>query len=67
VTNWSRLSIQQAIRAGIKVIEHGQLADEDTVRMMAEKGIWWSLNGGSKERKPVYGRFAYRDVPDEEE
>jgi imidazolonepropionase-like amidohydrolase len=36
-------SIQRAIGAGVKVIEHGQLADEDTVRMMAEKGIWWSL------------------------
>ena len=36
-------SIQQAIRAGVKVIEHGQLADEETARMMAEKGIWWSL------------------------
>jgi imidazolonepropionase-like amidohydrolase len=36
-------SMQMAIRAGVKVIEHGQLADEDTVRMMAEKGVWWSL------------------------
>ncbi|MGH6896258.1 MAG: amidohydrolase family protein [Geminicoccaceae bacterium] len=36
-------SIQQAIRAGAKVIDHGQLVDEETVRMMAEKGIWWSL------------------------
>jgi imidazolonepropionase-like amidohydrolase len=27
----------------VKVIEHGQLADEETVRMMAEKDIWWSL------------------------
>jgi imidazolonepropionase-like amidohydrolase len=36
-------SIQMAIRAGVKVIDHGQLADEETARMMAEKGIWWSL------------------------
>src|SRR5215203_1577836 len=36
-------SIQMAIRAGVKVIEHGQLADEETVRMMAEKDVWWSL------------------------
>lgn len=36
-------SIQMAIRAGVKVIEHGQLADEETARMMAEKGVWWSL------------------------
>jgi imidazolonepropionase-like amidohydrolase len=36
-------SVQMAIRAGVKVIEHGQLADEETARMMAEKGVWWSL------------------------
>jgi len=36
-------SMQMAIRAGVKVIEHGQLTDEDTVRLMAEKNIWWSL------------------------
>ncbi|NWG25434.1 MAG: amidohydrolase family protein [Pseudorhodoplanes sp.] len=36
-------SMQMSIRAGAKVIEHGQLTDEDTVKLMADKGIWWSL------------------------
>jgi imidazolonepropionase-like amidohydrolase len=36
-------AIQQSIRAGVRCIEHGQLADEETARMMADKGIWWSL------------------------
>jgi imidazolonepropionase-like amidohydrolase len=36
-------AIQKAIRAGVKCIEHGNLADEATARMMAEKGVWWSL------------------------
>jgi imidazolonepropionase-like amidohydrolase len=35
--------IKRAIRAGVKCIEHGQLADEETVRMMAGEGVWWSL------------------------
>ncbi|SDM83695.1 Imidazolonepropionase [Franzmannia pantelleriensis] len=35
--------IQRAISAGVKSIEHGQLADEDSVRMMADEWIWWSL------------------------
>lgn len=35
--------IQRAIRAGVKSIEHGQLADEETVRMMAGEGTWWSI------------------------
>lgn len=36
-------AIRQAIEAGVKCIDHGQLADEATVKLMAEKGVWWSL------------------------
>jgi imidazolonepropionase-like amidohydrolase len=36
-------AIQQALRAGVRSIEHGQLADEATAAMIAEKGAWWSL------------------------
>jgi len=36
-------AIQSALRAGVKCIDHGQLADEATAKMMAEKGVWWSL------------------------
>lgn len=36
-------AITTAIKAGVKCIDHGQLADEATVKLMAEKGIWWSL------------------------
>ncbi len=36
-------SVRQAIEAGVRCIEHGQLLDEETVRMMAEKDVWWSL------------------------
>ena len=35
--------IQRSIKAGVKCIEHGQLADEATVRMMRNEGVWWSL------------------------
>ena len=35
--------IQRCIAAGVKSIEHGQLADEETVRMMADPGTWWSI------------------------
>jgi imidazolonepropionase-like amidohydrolase len=34
--------IRRAIDNGVKCIEHGQLADEDTLRYMKEKGIWLS-------------------------
>jgi imidazolonepropionase-like amidohydrolase len=36
-------AIQMSIKAGVKCIEHGQLVDEETAKLMAEKGIWWSL------------------------
>ena len=35
--------IQRALRAGVKSIEHGQLADLETVKMMREEGAWWSI------------------------
>ena len=36
-------AIQVAVAAGVKVIEHGQLIDEATVKLMADKGVWWCL------------------------
>jgi imidazolonepropionase-like amidohydrolase len=35
--------IQRALRAGVRSIEHGQLADEETVRKIVAAGAWWSL------------------------
>ena len=36
-------AVRQAIEAGVRCIDHGQLLDEPTVALMAEKGVWWSL------------------------
>lgn len=36
-------AIQMAIRGGVKCIDHGQLLDEPTAKLMAEKGVWLSL------------------------
>jgi len=36
-------AIQTALRAGVKCIEHGQMMDEATAKMIAEKGAWLSL------------------------
>ena len=38
-----RAAIRQAVAAGVKCIEHGQLIDEPTAQLLADKGIWWSL------------------------
>ena len=35
--------IQRAIRAGVRSIEHGQLADDESARMLRDAGTWWSL------------------------
>ena len=36
-------AIQRAIAAGVKCIEHGFLMDDATAKLIAEKGIWLSL------------------------
>lgn len=35
--------IQRALRAGVRSIEHGQLADLETIRMIKAQGAWWSI------------------------
>jgi imidazolonepropionase-like amidohydrolase len=36
-------AIRRSIAAGVKVIEHGMLMDDATAQLMAEKGIWLSM------------------------
>jgi imidazolonepropionase-like amidohydrolase len=36
-------AVRRAIEAGVKCVEHGQLLSEDTLRLMAERGVWLSL------------------------
>lgn len=35
-------AVRRAIEAGVKCIEHGQLLDEATLRVMVDKGVWLS-------------------------
>ncbi|MGI9164766.1 MAG: amidohydrolase family protein [Mycobacterium sp.] len=35
--------IHRAVQAGVKSIEHGHLADEDAIAMLAERGVWLSM------------------------
>src|SRR5215467_12228981 len=36
-------AIRQAVAAGVKCIEHGHLIDEPTAKLLADKGLWWSI------------------------
>lgn len=36
-------AVRTALRAGVKSIEHGQLIDEDTIKMMVENNVWLSV------------------------
>ena len=47
-------SIQRAIAAGVKCIEHGHLMDEATAKLMAEKGIWLSMQALPDELAEVF-------------
>ncbi len=36
-------AIQRCLEAGVRSIEHGQLADDAAIRAMADAGAWWSI------------------------
>ena len=36
-------AVRRAVDAGVKCIEHGQLLDEETMKLLADRGIWLSL------------------------
>ncbi len=43
VHTYTSAGIQRALESGVKSIEHGQLTDEETVKRMADAGVWWSI------------------------
>lgn len=47
-------AVRQAIEAGVKCIDHGQLLDDATAKLMAEKGIWWSLQPFTDDKPSAY-------------
>ncbi len=47
-------AVRQAIEAGVKCIDHGQLLDDATARLMSEKGIWWSLQPFTDDKPSAY-------------
>src|SRR5215470_3895680 len=51
---YTPVSIQRAIAAGVKCIEHGHLMDEPTARLIAEKGIWLSTQAFPDELANVF-------------
>lgn len=66
-------AIKRAIAAGVKCIEHGHLMDEASAKLIAEKGIWLSMQAfpdelaeafppGSFERQKAMQVFAGTDA-----
>ena len=66
-------SIQRAIAAGVKCIEHGHLMDEATAKLIAERGVWLSIQPlpeeladafppGSQQRAKAFEVFAGTDI-----
>jgi len=69
---YTSASIQRAIAAGVRCIEHGHLMDEATAKLIAERGIWLSTQAfpdemadafppGSQERAKAFEVFAGTD------
>jgi imidazolonepropionase-like amidohydrolase len=70
---YTPVSIKRAIDAGVTVIEHGHLMDEETAKLIAEKGTWLSTQAlpdeladafppGSFEREKAMQVFAGIDA-----
>jgi imidazolonepropionase-like amidohydrolase len=45
-------AIQRSIRAGVRVIEHGHLMDEESAKMIADHGLWLSMQPFEGEAPP---------------
>jgi imidazolonepropionase-like amidohydrolase len=69
---YTPVSIRRSIAAGVKCIEHGHLMDEETAKLIAERGIWLSTQAfpdemadafppGSQERAKAFTVFAGTD------
>ncbi len=43
VHTYTAAGIRRALASGVKSIEHGQLADEETVKRIADADAWWSI------------------------
>jgi len=70
-TNWGTFvtvhaytseSIRQAVAAGVKCIEHGHLLDEDTAKLLADKGIWLSIQPFPEEIANAFPRGSFEWV-----
>jgi len=70
---YTSASIQRAIAAGVKCIEHGHLMDEATARLIGERGVWLSIQPlpselaeafpvGSPQRAKAFEVFAGTDI-----
>jgi imidazolonepropionase-like amidohydrolase len=49
-------TIRRAIAAGVKCIEHGHLMDESTAKLMAQQGIWLSIQPFPDEMADAFPR-----------
>lgn len=47
-------AIRQAVEAGVKCVEHGQLMDEATARLLGEKGVWLCLQTFTLDRPSAF-------------
>ena len=47
-------AIQMWIRAGAKCVEHGFFIEEETAKLMAEKGVWWSMQAMEVEGEDAF-------------
>lgn len=60
---YTSAGIRRALEGGVRSIEHGHLADEATIRLMAEKGAWLSTQPFEPGDNPVTPAQAAKAKP----
>lgn len=57
-------AVQQAVRAGVRCIEHGQLIDDETAALMAKQDVWWCLQPflDDEDATPTQGASRFKQL-----
>jgi imidazolonepropionase-like amidohydrolase len=55
-------AVRQAIEAGVRCIDHGHLLDDATVKLMADKGVWWSMQPFTDDRPSAFAEGSAKRI-----
>jgi imidazolonepropionase-like amidohydrolase len=55
-------AVRQAVEAGVRCIDRGHLLDDATVKLMADKGVWWSMQPFTDDRPSAFAEGSAKRI-----